>query len=208
MIKYNKVVILTENNAERSANVEVMRGILPDIEIRTANLDTVWDVFTSCFRLPDGADGLLLMEDDILLCRDFSARVDAQIQAHRDLTISFFERALSRKPICTGIYPGSKFNWCQCNFFPKRVCRELSDRKNISDFIAYWPTRNELWNYPSDTYIAWVLKRMREKYYMEIPFLVQHQKFKSTLGGRSTKRVSRYFADDMEAQNSGKMELQ
>lgn len=204
---YRKIIMLTEGNAERAANVDIMRGLLRDAEVRTANLDTVWDVFIGCFRFSDSANGLLLMEDDIRLCRDFPRRVDAQIQAHGENVISFFERPMSRKPLQTGFYPGGQFNWCQCNFFPAHVCGELCNPKNVMDFIDYWPTRNEPWTYPSDTYIAWVLKRMRERYYMEIPFLVQHCDFKSALGGRSAKRVSKYFADDMEGKNVWKMEL-
>ena len=196
-------VMRTKGNAERAANVE---RILPEleqisggrVEILDAGLDDVFDVFIRCFHLSEGDYGLLLLEDDVLLCRQFHDKVMDQISAHRDEVVSFFEKPMSRSPLHSGHYPGREFGFGTCNYFPARICAELGKQENVDGFRAYWPSRNEKWVYPNDIYIRWVLQHMKEKYYMQIPFLVQHLPFRSALGPRSTRRQTRYFIDDLE----------
>lgn len=195
---YRKIVMLTENNLEREYNVCDMRSKISGLEVKTANLSNVWSVFLDCFRATLDVDGLLLLEDDAQLCANFAKRADRQIQAEGGRVISFFERPLSKKPLSTGYYPGREFGFGLCNFFPSRICAELAKLETEAAFRKYWPARHEKWTYPNDIYIRWVLQRMNESYYMEIPFLVQHRPYKSTLGARSMCRQTRYFADDME----------
>lgn len=198
---YRKIVMLTENNSERESNAREMRSKIPGLEVKTANLSNVWDVFLDCFRIPSDVDGLLLLEDDAQLCANFAERADRQIQAEGERVISFFERPLSKKPLSTGYYPGREFGFGLCNFFPSRICAELAKPETEAAFREYWPARREKWTYPNDIYIRWVLQRTKESYYMEIPFLVQHRPYKSALGARSMYRRTRYFADDTEGAN-------
>ena len=196
-------VMRTRGNAERAANVEAMFPELERIEggrteVLDAGLEDVWDVFIRCFHLEGGEYGLLLLEDDVRLCRGFHGKAMEQIAAHRDEVVSFFERPLSRKPLSSGHYPGREFGFGTCNYFPARICRELRKQENVDGFRAYWPSRKEKWTYPNDIYIRWVLQQMGEKYYMQIPFLVQHLPFRSALGPRSVHRQTRYFIDDIE----------
>lgn len=195
-------VMLTEGNAERGQNIQTMLPELRQIsesvvEVKTANLTNVFDVFIDCFRLDRQSYGLLLLEDDVRLCLDFHLKVMDQISCHQDEVISFFEKPMSRKALSTGHFPGREFGFGTCNYFPARICEELQKQENVEGFKAYWPSRKEKWTYPNDIYIRWVLQQMKEKYYMQIPFLVQHLPFRSALGPRSIHRQTRYFIDDM-----------
>ncbi len=196
-------VMVTKGNPERQANAHIMLKELEQIEGASVSsvesgLSDVWSAFIGCFQLCSPSGGLLLLEDDVKLCRDFHTKVMEQISAHPDDVVSFFEKPNSRKELKSGMQPGREFGFGTCNWFPREICTALADPWNELAFRDYWPSRKEKWTYPNDIYVRWVLQKLGKKYYMQIPFLVQHLPFKSALGNRSTHRQTRYFIDDME----------
>lgn len=140
-----------------------------------------------------------MMEDDIILCRDFRKRFSGVLKEHNESVIQFFEKALAKVPPPRGWQNGANFFSCVCYYVPANVIELITDmdaRRRFREEV--FPKKHEPWGYPIDTYIAYVLKENKLKYWREIPYLVQHQDFKSTIGNRSTKRQSKFFIDDLE----------
>lgn len=193
-----KFVVMCSPVPERQANVELMKSQIPDLIVKNCGIDTLWETFINCFDIEDEYDGLVLLEDDVQLCKNFYQRITEVIEGNKNIVVSFFEKPLSKKTLTTKICKGSDFFCGLCNYFPKSICDGLKQKQNVEDFKVWFAKRNEKWTYPNDIYIAFVLGRYKLSYLMKVPFLVQHKDFKSALGSRSTKRQTKFFIDDME----------
>lgn len=192
-------VLCTEGNRQRIENVAKMKSQLPPLNVIVSGRDGLFERFVSVFNTE--SDGVVLLEDDVQLCKDFQSRCEELVASRPNEVISMFESACSRGELHSEYRAGSRYQWNQCNYFPKAVCDEIVKQENVDGFRAWYKTRYSVWNYPSDTYIGYVLGKMRLKYWMQVPFLVQHLDFKSTLGPRPTNRQSRFFIDDVEVKD-------
>jgi len=185
---------------EREENVRKLSALIPDLKVIPADRSKC-DLFTVYLDSLDatGYDGIVMIEDDIKLCDGFMEKIMKVLEQHKGEVVQFFTRALSKNLSC-GYKQGGTFSSTVCNYYPASFCKMLQDEEYIRYFKeVYYPTKHEPWTYPIDTYIAFVLGYNRMRHWLELPFLVQHLALKSTLGGRSTKRQSIYFIDDMEA---------
>lgn len=195
-IKY--VVLCSKGNYIRERNVEYMKVFIPDLHVVKCTLDNVFPVHIASLSVEDEYDGVVMLEDDVQLCRNFVQRCEAVIEQRPNEVISMFESACSKGELHSEYRNGNRFNWCQCNYYPKEIGKILSDPKWMVPFVEWFDKRNEPWGYPIDTYIAYVLGKNKIKYWMQVPFLVQHLDMKSNFAGRSSGRQSRYFIDDVE----------
>lgn len=195
-IKY--MVLCSKGNEIREANVRKIQEQIPELEIVYCTIDNVFSAHVASFDLDDDYDGLVMLEDDILLCKNFKERVEKLIEAHPYEVVSMFESACSKNELHSEYRPGSKFAWNQCNYYPRAICKILCDPSYMIPFIQWFDKRNEPWGYPIDIYISYVLGLNKIKYWMEVPFLVQHLDFKSNFKGRPTNRQSKYFIDNEE----------
>lgn len=195
-IKY--VVLCSKDNFLRERNVEYMKLHIPELRVIKCTLDNVFPVHIASLAVEDEYDGIVMLEDDIQLCNNFVQRCEDVIAQHPDNVISMFESACAKGELHSEYRAGSRFAWNQCNYYPKKVGRILADPKWMVPFVEWFYKRNEPWGYPIDTYIAYVLGKSKIKYWMEVPFLVQHLDMKSNFAGRSSGRQSKYFIDDVE----------
>ena len=195
-IKY--IVLCSKGNSAREANVELMKLEIPELRVINCTLDNVFPAHIAALNVADEYDGVLMLEDDVQLCRNFKQRVDALIASHLREVVSMFEGACSKNEMHSEYRNGREFAWNQCNYWPREVGKILSDPKWMIPFIEWFDKRNEPWGYPIDVYQAYVLGKCKIKYWMEVPFLVQHLDMRSNFKGRSTKRQTKYFADDLE----------
>ncbi len=195
-IKY--IVLCSKGNSEREANVKLMKFEIPELQVIYCTLDNVFPAHIAALNVGDEYDGVLMLEDDVKLCRNFKQRVEALLEKHPREVISMFESACSRSELHSEYRSGRDFAWAQCNYWPREVGKILSDPKWMIPFIEWFDKRNEPWGYPIDTYQAYVLGKCKIKYWMEVPFLVQHLDMKSNFKGRPTNRQSKYFIDDLE----------
>lgn len=193
-----KYVVMVSPIEERKKNVELLKKQIPDLICVEADRNKC-DLFTVYLSLLDCEefDGIVMLEDDIKLCKDFIAKITYTISEHKSDVIQFFTRALSKR-LTGGYKRGSDFSSTVCNYYPAAFCKMLQNEEYIKYFKEeYYPKRHEPWTYPIDTYIAFVLGYNKMQHWLELPFLVQHLALKSTLGNRSTKRQSIYFIDDI-----------
>ena len=183
---------------ERIENVKLLSSQIPNLRVIPADRAKC-DLFTVYLDSlkPDAYDGIVMIEDDIKLCEGFMEKITKVIEEKNADVIQFFTRALS-KNLTRGYKSGGTFSSTVCNYYPASFCKVLRDDAYIKYFKeVYYPTKKEPWTYPIDTYIAFVLGHNHMRHWLELPFLVQHLALKSTLGGRSTKRQSIYFIDDL-----------
>lgn len=199
-IKY--LVLCSVGNAERIMNVEKIRKQIPELVVVMSGREDVFENHLKAFDLEDEYDGIVILEDDVQLCKNFKERVLEVIEGHEDELVSMFESACSKGPLKTEYRNGGSFAWNQCNYYPQSVCKILSDPEMLPKFKDYFYSKlNEPWNYPIDRYIAYALKENKLKYFMKVPFLVQHMAMKSNFKGRPLNRQSKYFIDDLEETN-------
>lgn len=177
---------------ERQANVEQMQRQIPALEVV---LDEIGDgyasFFEACHRL--NSTGGVLLEDDVLLCRNFPERVEVIIaEKSTDRLISFFERP--KIDLSTQLVAGSQFMWMQCIYLPPGFPQQC-----INYYDEFKMTRPQHWaGMATDRLIAYVLTKLNLKYWRIRPTLVQHLPFRSVIGSRSTKRQTPYFIDILE----------
>lgn len=198
-IKY--IVLCSKGNQARIENVEKLKQAIPQLRAVMCSLDDVFPVHVSCFYVEDEYDGVVILEDDIQLCENFLERVEALIEQHPYEVVSMFESACSKGELHSEYRYGRNFAWNQCNYYPRNIGRILCDPRYMIPFVEWFDKRNEPWGYPIDTYISFVLGQNKIKYWMEVPFLVQHLDMKSNFKGRPSNRQSKYFIDNMEVKS-------
>ena len=190
-IKY--AVLCSKGNDERLKNVERLKEQIPDLFSIQCTKDNVFSAHVALFNVEKKYDGIVVLEDDVLLCRNFKEQVENVVSKHKNEVVSMFESACSKKELHSEYRDGGRFAWNQCNYYPREIGKILCDPDYMIPFIQWFDRRNEPWGYPIDTYIAYVLGHNRISYWMEVPFLVQHLDMVSNFKGRATNRQSKYF---------------
>jgi hypothetical protein len=138
----------------------------------------------------------ILMEDDVIICRDWRARIEAAIAEHPDQAIRFFHATNKQVRMVDGTkvetfhrvsheLPPSAFAWNQCVYLPPGLAAEVVKVCQTID-----PSR------APDTAIKFAMMETKKRFWSHVPHLVQHRAtLKSGYGPRSTARVSVLFAD-------------
>lgn len=193
-----KFIVMVSNENKRIENAKKIAEQIPNCVLYYGDNDDVFKKFINCFRLEKEYTGLVLLEDDIILCKNFYDRIIKSIKERPNNIISFFEKPLTKKELTSKYMAPSEFLYNQCNYYPADVCKLIPDDEMINRFEKWY---YKSWQYPSDEYINYVLVNYKIKYYMQVPFLVQHQDWKSTWGPRGKTRQTKYFIDDLEDKN-------
>lgn len=128
----------------------------------------------------------VLMEDDIILCKNFKKRIEEVINKHPNDIVNFFS-----KP-CEYIRPRYEHFFCynQCTFYPKGFSKVLHDK-----IIEYHLESNR-----QEVMMKNVLIKLKKYSFVYRPCLVQHIDKGSLMGHNNVKfcRRSPYFADYLE----------
>jgi hypothetical protein len=188
---------MVANSEERISNSNIIKKEIPNLHLYTGDNDNIFQKYINCFKINNEYDGVVVLEDDIQLCRFFFEKINTIIENNSNNVISFFEKPNSKKELFSSYRKGSEFLFNQCNYYPKYICDLMLDNQNILEFKNTYFEKYKVWVAPIDLYIGFVLDKYKIKYLMNVPFLVQHLPFKSMLGNRSTKRQTKYFIDDL-----------
>lgn len=200
-----RFAMLVSPKKDREDNALRIKERIPSLELVAADKDKC-DLFTKHLETlatsPEEYKGVVMMEDDIILSRTFEQRFAQVMSEHQSDIVQFFERALAKKPLKRGYANGGEFYSCVCYYMPAEFTQVICSQKWVDSFRAWFPKLGEPWNYPIDTYIQYVLRNTRMIYWREFPFIVQHGALKSNFKGRPIYRQSRFFVDDLEAQDA------
>lgn len=127
------------------------------------------------------------MEDDIILTRRFTEKVEAAIAERPHMPIQFFSMRKADLTVGSREEPGRTFLMGQCFYLPAGMSREL---------LAYrWPRLRE---HPTglDLMVADFMRERRMRYWLHVPSLVQHRRGKSLIDPRrSSYRQSFTFEE-------------
>lgn len=186
-----RLVIVTYSDAPecRKENVKKMQEHLKnegvDVEVYVGGKNYIENIYNA---LKTSKEDTIMMEDDIILCKDFMKNVQKAIQEHPDKVINFFNVV---KPCSeTKEYEGHLWTECQCVFLPKRVVYRIVDLKE--SFKRNLPKSYE--RNLADNYLAFSI---REPWVQYIPCLVQQNAFKSTIYEGNIDSQTIFFIDDL-----------
>lgn len=127
------------------------------------------------------------LEDDVILCNDFYAKITAIIEEHPNDVIQFFSMRKEDLTIGTRYIPGSRFMMNQCFYLPAGMGKEIAE---------FWKTspRQQEAGAPYDLLMADYFKAHKIKYLNWCPNLVDHEVCVSRIDKRrSSKRQSLTF---------------
>lgn len=196
-----RFVMLVSPIKERMENALKVKQVIPELELVYADAEKcdLFDTHLDSLLTDENVyDGVVMLEDDVILSKDFRSHLNRVLSTHSGDVVQFFERALAQKPLTGGWKNGAEFFSCVCYYMPARFTKVFSNHRNREEFREYFAKKHEPWGYPIDCYIAHVLGRNKMVYWREMPYIVQHSALQSTFKGRSTKRQSKYFIDDLK----------
>ena len=128
----------------------------------------------------------VLLEDDIVLTKDFKNKVEAVIREHPDTLINFF--SLSKNYTEPHWKKGREYCMNQCEYFPEGFSLK------VVEAYENWPKREEEPN--AYDYLVGYAWGSSKPYLVWCPSLVQHRQVKSIINPRrSSKRQSVTFEE-------------
>jgi len=145
--------------------------------------------FLRALKETDG-EKAIIMQDDIMLCRDFFYKAVTEINRRPDTLIQFF--SMRKGDLEIGSRWDNNFLMNQCIYLPRGYGQKIIEfeKTRDSDAIDYGA---------DDILVREFLKSRKEKYWIHVPSLVQHRVAKSVIDPRrSSKRQSMTFVDPIE----------
>ena len=128
----------------------------------------------------------VILEDDLILCKDFKKRIEAEIKAHKTEVINFFyDPRRYFKPHYTLF-----FTWNQCVYYPKAVLKKLSVK--MRELYEAHP------DVPHDDLEGNALAILGIKTWLPRPCLVQHLDTDTLIHSRTDNRRTPYFIDYLD----------
>lgn len=159
---------------------------LPEAEVYWDKSGNAMNSYLAVCRLV-GDEPVVLLEDDIILTKDFKKKIELVISQYPEILINFF--SLSKKFTQPHFKKGREYCMNQCEYFPagfaKKVVEAYEDWPQKEDHpTAYDFLVGYAWGY-SKPYLVWC------------PSLVQHRVCKSLIDSRrSSKRQSITFKEE------------
>lgn len=183
-------------NYKRELNETYNQELGNDFIVVEDTGDGAMKTFIKCLSTPNG--DMLYLEDDAILCKNFIVKVeDILDKLGRDNIVQFF--SLKKVIDKTTLMSGGSYCGNVCLFIPNKI------RNEIVEFYEEWKDSEVGTKNPTamDYLVRDYLKKTKQKYYLIIPNLVQHQVGKSVIDPRrSSKRQSLYFINDEEVQRA------
>lgn len=159
---------------QRRGHVESMLTRLPSAAVHwDVNHEGCWPSWRAAWRLRDAeSTHHVVLQDDVLLCPDFSHVMEALACARPHEMISgFLPRASTQRAVASGRHwvQTRRFLWAQCVMLPV----------SLGDEIIRWVGANEetqgkAWAHHDDVRIAAFLAAHRMAAYVPVPHPVEH----------------------------------
>ena len=148
--------------------------------------------------LAAGRDGYIHMEDDVIPCVDWRAKVEAVIEARPFDVVQFFSRRGKDLTVGSRWEPGASFTCTVSMYLPPGIPALLAGF--YPRYLATRPPRGT--NSKGMAGTAWMdqiiqdwLRSTGRRYWLHAPSLVQHAELKSVLGHFVGPRLSASFRD-------------
>jgi len=135
----------------------------------------------------------VLLEDDLILCKNFKQKIEEIINQFPDKIINFFtfpDRFFKTQE-------SQKFLWNQCTYYPKNISKQIAlvmkkikkQKDEIGESLQY------------DVLEDLALKELDMTHIQYRPCIIQHLDGKSLIGNRDSGRMTIYFIDYLNELN-------
>ena len=131
------------------------------------------------------SDDSILLEDDLILCKNFKERIEEIIAQYPNSVINFYESPYDF--YFTEQRRGIKYRFNQCTYYPKGVSKLIADKME-----EIWPKYQNIKQY--DFLQAYAMDELGMSYISYRPCLVQHLNGRSIIG--NSENVSTLFFID------------
>lgn len=187
-------VIMTypEAPAERMANAQELSNKLNGtIFLGGKNLCLN---FKNMFSQNQG-NSILILEDDVSVCNNFTEKVEEIINRKPDSIINFYFPIFNGYKGLHKIQGTEHFSYNQCVYFPSWFLDAYIDNysKLIKDYEKLYKHND------SAAMIGSLIKMYQEDFYAYFPYLVKTNKYVSTLNHRLDPVQNKYFIDDIQS---------
>ncbi len=156
----------------------------------TLIIDKSYDPFGSFVKaLLDNCDyNFVLLEDDVVLCHDFKAKIEAVINEHPNDIINFYTRPMEYFTSQWSL----DFHFNQCTYYPKGITKNIINK--MIELHTYAVEHNlDYGGY--DIYESNSLRKLNIPHFQFRPCLVQHNDHNSLISSSHDNRVTPYFVD-------------
>ena len=178
MIKF-----FVRTTGDRTLDNSIKRELGEDFTLLVDTKHKNIESFIEQLKVMNNYDSVLL-EDDVVLCRDFKKHIEEVIASYPDKIINFF--SAPTEYLKSGIV-NSNFSFQQCRYFPKG---------SSAIFIE------ELPKFTHNKKVCPCLNVIAVKHSIKImhyrPCLVQHLDFDSLVGNATGWRITPYFKDYLD----------
>ena len=130
----------------------------------------------------------ILLEDDLVLCKDFKKRIEEIVAQYPNSVINFYESPYDF--YFTEERRGIKYRFNQCTYYPKGVSKLIADKME-----EIWPRYQNIKQY--DFLQAYAMDELDMSYISYRPCLVQHLNGRSIIGN-SDNVSTLFFIDYIE----------
>ena len=128
----------------------------------------------------------VLLEDDVILCRDFKNKIEKVIETYPNDIINFYTKPL----IYFTTQYSMNFSYNQCTYYPKGISDKIADKM----IEVYDP--NKSFGYDVLEFSA--LSKLKLPHLQYRPCLVQHNDKNSLISQSHESRITPYFIDYLE----------
>lgn len=135
----------------------------------------------------------ILLEDDLVLCKNFDREVRKAVESYPNRIINFFQNPYKASPI------EEKYDiwWNQCTFYPQGLAGQIADTMRTIERPVGGPHKNQYSYLESDALRALDIKLIQYR-----PHLVQHKDFDTLIFNKTIHmRRSIYFIDYLKQLN-------
>jgi len=180
--------------------IERRADVVAYLQKHIPQLEVAWDASGKCIggflQVLDraGTDAFVLLEDDILLTKDFLPKIQQVIARKPDHLIQFHSRCGKDQTIGSRYKSGREFYNHQCVYFPAGIAPRILSFSAQDIYMDFTSPRSF-----SDVLTQDFLYHHKLKYWVSIPSLVDHLPDVSSVDPRRAKsglrRQARVFRD-------------
>ena len=172
----------------RTPFITYLKRHIQDLEVVWDTTQNAMDTFLTTMRNA-GNDPIVHLEDDILLTKNFMAKIEQAISERPHEVIQFFSRSGADIAEGSRYRSGGSYLMNQCQYLPTGIAR------GISEYYPLWGGKEK---HPTgcDSMMGDYFRVNKMRYWNHVPSLVNHALVKSQIDSRRSRfRQAKVFIE-------------
>jgi hypothetical protein len=169
-----------------SPYLSYLQARIPGLDVVTDLTGNAMDTYLASL-IRQGADSAVHLEDDIILTKDFEAKIEMVIRHRRASVVQCF--SMRKADLTEKSRWDRTFSMNQCTYLPAGYA------PLILAYAQHWCALHPEHPTGYDLLLHDWLRSRKEPHWISVPSLVQHRIGPSRIGPRSSKRQSLTFTD-------------